>query len=196
MLRAVECVVARVRGEEVPDERDSVDDPKGERSERQELQIGSVEPVVINHRPARAEFEAANLAQVNESEILLIRGLTAVAKAVDGLAHNRGSESVTGKDARLARPVLVPTRLRDNILDASLAEDEGRGVLGDKDLRAVRNDISRALEVRPTPVIGLLIDARSDHRVLIEVPGGNDVLPLIRESAAESTSERLNDSHR
>ena len=93
------------------------------------LKVGTVEEVVVGKGAARAELDAANLAQVDKADALLVWSHAREADALSDLAEEDVAKAVLGavllvKDAQLPVAIFVTARLGDDALDATAAVDE------------------------------------------------------------------------
>ena len=71
-LKVVKRVAARICREEVAHERDWLNDLDAKEPVGVNLQIGFVVKVVVGERSVRAEFDAAQLAKVDETDALIV----------------------------------------------------------------------------------------------------------------------------
>ena len=145
------------------------------------------------------ELDAADLAEVDEGDALALGRHAREAHALGGLVQDDLAQAplraVLGvEDGRLAVAVLVAARLGDDPLDARLAEHERCRALGYVDYGAIGENVLGPPVCAPA-VLGGAPHGRRDHRVLVEVSGGDDVLPLVGQHAAQRVKRGIDDSH-
>ena len=134
-LRIVDGVAGDVGGHERADEQGRIAHLHRKGAVGVHLQVGAVEEIVVGQRPARAEADAADLAQVHERDALVVGGDAAEGEALGGLAEQRFPDAHVRAVLRvehrgLAVAVLVAAGRGDDLLDAGLAEHErGAGLI-------------------------------------------------------------------
>ena len=197
--RVIERIVRDVCRNERADESVGVRDLDRKRAVCEDFKIGAVVLVVVRQRSAGAEFKAANLAQVDERDLLVLGAHAGESDAFGGLVEQDLADArvlAVGciEYGQLPIAVFEAAGCGDDLFDARLAEDERGCVFGNEDHGAVGQYVLRSV-VRSVTVLFVLSDSGGYGGVFVERGCGDDVFPLIGEYAADGIERGIENSH-
>ncbi len=169
-------------------------DPDGEVAVCPKEELGIIEVVKIVDRVHRAEGNVLDLLQIDEIDLLLIRGRSAEPQPIKGILQGISESAAEHRRSRRIVYLVIAGFCRI-VHDFSAVYQKHEFVLSHMDHRSVGDHVFCPFAVCIAPIIFTNGNTFTKNGVIAHIVGFNNFQPLIGKTSAYSSSKCSNDSH-